>query len=123
MRRRLPSQSALPMRRRDRATSGWGIALAALGAGLCAVPLFDLLGFEFCFALALAASFAGAHVGAEVVDARRRSPVAAAPAEGATLFLRAWARGLGLLLVPLLLGSANALRGRDCNDEAGLLCF
>lgn len=111
------------MRRRDRALIGWGIALATLGVVLCAVPLFDLLGFEFCFALGIVASFAGSHVGAEVVDARRRSPAAAVPAGVGELFFFAWGRLLGLMLVPLLLVSVNAVRVRNCNYGAGLLWF
>jgi hypothetical protein len=34
----------------------WGALLGGVGAALCLVPLFNLLGFEFAFALALVAS-------------------------------------------------------------------
>src|SRR5260221_316062 len=41
----------------------WGVLLLGLGIALCRTPLFDLLGFEFAFALALPATLAAAHLG------------------------------------------------------------
>src|SRR6185503_12972868 len=99
----------------SRRTWGWALGFAALGTALCFVPLFDLLGYEASFALALAASLAGAHLGAASVWQARAdaSPSMLAGAEarplrvvlslfGATT-LRVWA----LLLLPLFALSLN----------------
>ena len=56
---------------RDLRTIGWAIALLGLGCVLSAIPLFDLLGYEFTFALGLAAAVCGAHLGAAGVFAWR----------------------------------------------------
>ena len=50
----------------------WVLLLGGLGAGLCFVPLFNLLGYEFCLALALASSAAALHLGSLQVALSRR---------------------------------------------------
>jgi hypothetical protein len=42
----------------------WLLLLTGLAVWLCFVPLFNLLAYEFCLALALASSLAGLHLGA-----------------------------------------------------------
>lgn len=98
--------------------------LAVFAALLCFVPLFDLLGYDFCFALGLAAAFAGADVGHGVVVSAERT-------RGGTTLTSTWPKLLGraalaapgLLVVPLGLSLANALRVRNCNLDAGLVFF
>src|SRR5204862_8126228 len=98
----------------------WGGVLLALALVLCAIPLFDLLGYDFSFALGLAAAFAAADVGHGAVAAARRSgrPVALGQVVG-----RAVLGGVGLLVLPLAASLLNALRVRNCNLLSGLAFF
>ena len=50
----------------------WGGVLALAALALDFVPLFDLLGFDFSFAIGLGASFVAADVGHGAVTAARR---------------------------------------------------
>ena len=107
----------------------WALALAGLSAGLCFVPLFSLLGYEFCLALALAASLAAAHLGSVWVAHARASdegmmlsltgPVRAT----LTLLGRGAAAAALLLALPLGLICLNALRVRNCDLAEGLSWF
>ena len=82
--------------------------------GLCCVPLFDLLAYEFCFVLGLVTAALTPWLG-----------LAMAQAPGRTLrtFLRAWALAWLHLLLPLTIIAANAWRVRNCNPGDGLLWF
>ncbi|HEU5055454.1 MAG TPA: hypothetical protein VFU21_02970, partial [Kofleriaceae bacterium] len=108
--------------------------MTLLGGVLCFVPLFNVLGYEFAFAMALAASLAAADLGAAL--ARRLAATAERDAGDATAAdLLPGARtvlGLGgaaavlalaLLVPPLLLVSANALRVRNCDWAFGFECY
>src|SRR5690349_2337239 len=109
----------------------WAAAFLTLGASLCFVPLFDVLGYEFCLALALAASFAGAHLGAVApwYDRRERaaSAVTAAAARPGATVARLWAgttaRLWAALGAPLAAIAVNGLRVRNCAWAAGLAWF
>ncbi len=82
---------------------------------LCALPLGQLLGYEFCAALALASSFVSVLVGIDAVA----EPIQSV----ANLALRATLRSSALLLLPLLTSLLNAFRVRNCNLSAGLIWF
>jgi hypothetical protein len=106
-----------------RRTLVWAVLLTGLTAWLCFVPLFDVLGFELAFAVAIAASLAAADLGAKVVAEARRV-ASGGPALGpagtvALLYLLAALRGLALLVVPLVVACLNALRVRNCDFAAG----
>jgi tetratricopeptide (TPR) repeat protein len=117
--------------KRVRVERAWGAILFVVGAALCFVPLFDVLGYEWCLAMAIVASLAGAHVAALGVgrERRERAPSAVTAAEArpgatvarlwctATLSLWAW---LSLPLVAIL---GNALRVRNCDVAAGIGWF
>lgn len=130
----------------SRRTWIWAAVLAALAIGLAFVPLFDTVGYEFSFAMALAASFAAADLGAAL--ARRltaASAPGAAPGEPAAqtdtarhplpdgptagfrvVFSAAGAAalvGLALIVVPLALMALNGLRVRTCAWGFGLACY
>jgi tetratricopeptide (TPR) repeat protein len=98
----------------------WGVALAVLGVVLCGVPLFDLLGYDFSFALGLATAFGAADVGHGTVTAARRAgrPITLLP-----LVARAVVAALALLPVPLLFSVINGLRVKNCNLPSGLAFF
>ncbi|MBI2897060.1 MAG: hypothetical protein HYY06_26115 [Deltaproteobacteria bacterium] len=103
----------------------WLLVVALLGVALQLVPLFDLLGYELSFAAALVASLGAGLVGAglpaEILrrgthpDRARRAAVTLV---GAALF----AAGL-MLLPPLVLSSANALRVPNCDWVEGLTFY
>ena len=105
--------------------------LFAVGAALCFVPLFDVLGYEWCLAMAVASSLAGASIGALAVGRERQertaSAVTAADAHaGATVAALWWTatrRVWAGLLLPLAAILLNALRVRNCDLAAGIGWF
>jgi hypothetical protein len=98
----------------------WAVVLALLAASLDFAPLFNVLGYDFAFAIGLATALAGVDVGHGVVSAVRRSGRSSAPPRvAAEAIVATWA----LLALPLLLSLANALRVRNCNLGAGLAFF
>jgi hypothetical protein len=102
----------------------WAALLAALAAVLDFVPLFDLLGYDFAFAIGFAAALAGVDIGHGVMTGAR--PSRGGPASGqilARIFGRAGALAGATLLLPLVLSLANAARVRNCSFAAGLGFF
>ena len=101
-------------------TPCWAFLLALLAASLDWVPLFDVLGYDFCFALGLLAGLAAADIGQGTVAAARRAGRAAS---SLGLVGQAMAASLAVLLFPLLLSLANVVRVRNCNVPSGLAFF
>src|SRR5579863_7981962 len=102
----------------------WGGVLALLALALDFVPLYDLLGYDFAFAIGFGASLAGVDIGQGVL-ARARATLGRTPAGGelARVFGQAAALTAATLLLPLLLGLANAVRVRNCSLSVGLAFF
>jgi tetratricopeptide (TPR) repeat protein len=99
----------------------WGAALALLGGALCFVPLFNLLSYEFSFAVGLVAAFGAAHLAVHLVARARAAAEIATPWR---LYGWALAANLGLLLVaPLLLVTLNAARVKVCDYWGGLAFY
>lgn len=98
----------------------WGALLAGLAGALCFVPLFDLLGYDFAFAIGLGAALAAVDIGHGAVVAARRTGRTLAVGRMALI---AAAGALAVLALPLLLSLANALRVRNCNIAAGLTFY
>jgi hypothetical protein len=127
-------RAALLAQLRARRTWIWAALLALLGGVMCAIPLFNTLGYEFAFAMAIASSVASADLAAALT--RRLAQVAESdPGDAAdidllpgarTVFTLAAAAGLlalALLVPPLLLVSANAIRVRNCDWGFGFACY
>lgn len=95
-----------------RAERLWAVVLAGVALVLCFVPLFDLLAFEFAFALGIPVAICAGLIGTR--------------AEGATAWRR-WGVGarqaLILAAIPLPIISLNALRVRNCDYLEGLLFY
>jgi hypothetical protein len=95
--------------------------LAVVGVALCFVPLFGALGYEWSLAMALAASFAGAAIGAARCTAWR-----AAGGGGArgVIVLRLYGGAVASLAIALVLPLAavllNGLRVPACDRLGGL---
>jgi len=100
----------------------WGAILAALALLLDFVPLFDLLGYDFSFAVGLCTALAAVDIGQGAVAAARASQEREGePAPDLwRLTGRALAGGLGVLIAPLLLSGLDMVRVRNCNVPAGL---
>ena len=98
----------------------WAGALALLAALLDFAPLFNVLGYDFAFAIGLATALVGVDMGHGAVRSAQRSGRAVSPVKvAAEAIVATWA----LLVLPLLLSLANALRVRNCNVGAGLAFF
>jgi hypothetical protein len=98
----------------------WAVLLGVLAVALQFVPLFDVLGYDFCFALGLAAALAAVDVGHGLVAVRGR------PADGAAVTRLCWVAcgtAAALLALPLLISIANAVRVRNCSFAAGFGFF
>jgi hypothetical protein len=107
------------------ALSFWLVATAALGASACFVPLFETLGYELSLACSLFASLGAGHVAATIaprIRAGKMPPLGKGRAV-ASLYGRALAAGLKLLVAPLALSLLNTLRVPPCNLAEGALFF
>ena len=80
----------------------------------CFIPLFDLLGYEASFAVALLAAPTSYAIGSAVASESRRSRRA---------LPRAWATTLLVLGVPWLILTLNAVRVRNCDYGEGLAFY
>ena len=92
----------------------WTLVLLGASIALSFTPLFDVLGFESCFALGALAALAGG------LGARPRAPRGVGPAG---LVARGVVRGWLMLVGPLVVISLNALRVRNCSFASGLAWF
>lgn len=109
----------------------WTLFLFLLALGLCAVPLFNLLGYESSLVLAVAASLAGVRQGVHAVQRTRLRlrPIDGEHADTAPLkavlrcYGRALAPALAMLVLPLLVLLLNSIRIRNCNYLSGLGFF
>lgn len=100
----------------------WALAMLALSVGLTFVPLFDLLGYDFSFAIGLVTAFAAADIGQGVVAAARRDRDQGdtrASWSLSALVSRAAVASLLLLVLPLVVICLNAFRVRNCNFAVG----
>jgi hypothetical protein len=98
----------------------WAGVLVLLAAALDFAPLFNVLGYDFAFAIGLATALAGADIGHGAVGAARRIERQVSPPRvAAEAIVATWA----ILAVPLLISLANAFRVRNCNLGAGLAFF
>ncbi len=86
----------------------------ALGIGLCFVPLFNLLAYEFAFAVCILAAPTGLAIG-------MGAGKSIGPARQA--ILATWGIAVLHLVPPLIFISLNALRIQNCNYWEGLSFF
>jgi tetratricopeptide (TPR) repeat protein len=103
--------------------------LALVALGLCRVPLFGVLGFEFSFVMALLASLAGADLGSTLVRRARARSVPALQRSLETrraiahLLLGVAAIVTAALILPVLIVSLNAVWVRNCDWWFGIECY
>ncbi len=107
----------------------WALSLALLGIILAFVPLFWVLGFEFAFIIAVVVSIASIDLGQALVSQLRDVKIApsARAIHSGHLLVNLWlysAAAASLLLVaPLAISCANALRIRNCDFFFGFKSF
>jgi tetratricopeptide (TPR) repeat protein len=112
----------------------WAAALFLCAVGLCAVDLFNLLGYESSLVLALLASLAGVRQGVHAVTVYRQrvarekdglgEQAEATPLQAVlSCYGRALLPALALLVLPLCVLLLNGLRVRNCNYLGGLQFF
>ncbi len=97
-----------------RAEQVWAVVLIGVGVALCFVPLFDLLAFEFSFALGIPVTFCAGWLGVRAGREVEEAPGA---------WWAAVRTGLALAALPLLPITLNALRIRNCDYVEGLLLY
>jgi hypothetical protein len=102
----------------------WAGVLTALALILDFVPLYDVLGYDFAFALGLPAALAGVDIGQGVLArARQARGGLESGRDLPRIFGEACALAAGTLVLPLGVSLANAARVRNCNFAAGLGFF
>ncbi len=104
----------------------WFVAFGVLALVLANVPLFDILAFEFCAAMALSISFVGAHVTLTTLQQMRRDPEALTGPPRQIVFRCFWNAlifNTSLFVLPLGIILLNAFRARNCNFGEGFLFF
>jgi tetratricopeptide (TPR) repeat protein len=103
---------------------GLGLLLVTAGILAC-VPLFNLLGYEFCAAISLMLSITAGPVA--IGAARRRAAILSGDASPQWVVARVYLHGLILnlatLVLPLAVILLNALRVKNCNPGVGFLFF
>lgn len=98
--------------------------MALLGALLCFIPLFNILGYESSAALGAVGGFLVAWLTAHSLRDLERGVLASdSPEDLLARFARLYARHLLLLLAPLGLLLLNALRVPNCDPLAGVAFF
>ncbi len=100
----------------------WALVLALCALILNFVPLFNLLGYDFAFAIGIVTSFAAADMGHGAVTRARVSPGRPTPSVF-TLMARAVACAWASLALPLALSALNGLRVRNCSFSTGLAFY
>lgn len=106
----------------------WSAILAVLTLVLCAVPLFNLLAYEFCLVLSPLVSIAALHLGVRTIVHSRREPRDSVSSrssirELAAHSFRSQCHALGLLVIPLCLILLNGLRVKNCDPLEGVAFF
>ncbi len=98
----------------------WAGILVGVALVLGALPLFDVLGYDSAFVLGLVAALAGVDLGHGAIGAARRH---GRDVSSLRLVGEGCLAALAVLVLPLLLSAAGALRVRNCNLGAGLAFF
>lgn len=104
----------------------WFTVFGVLALVLTNVPLLDILAYEFCALMALAISFAGAHVTLTTLQQMKRNPEALAGPPRHIVFRCFWNAlvfNASLLVLPLGIILLNAFRVKNCDIGEGLLFF
>ena len=99
------------------------VLMTLLGAVLCFIPLFNILGYESSAAIGVVGGFITAILTARAMSALERGPLTATTEHLQARFGRLFLEHTALLLPPWLLLSLNAMRVVNCDYSTGLLFF
>ncbi|RKU25735.1 hypothetical protein C6497_15355 [Candidatus Poribacteria bacterium] len=104
----------------------WVIFICIVSLFLCTIPLFNILGFEFCAVITICITFAGAHVAMIQLHAMLMNP---GNLQGSSSqFILRWfyntlKSNILLLIIPLIIILLNSLRIKNCNYTDGFFYF
>ena len=104
----------------------WVILFCTISIFLCTIPLFNILGFEFCAVITLCISFAGSHVAMIQLQVMLMNPDNLQGSSSQfTLrwFFNTLKSNLLLLIIPLIIILLNSLRIKNCNYIDGFFYF
>ena len=104
----------------------WVIFFCTVSLLLCTIPLFNILGFEFCAVITLCISIAGPHVAMTQLQAMLKNPDNLQGSSSQFIF-RCFYTTLKsnflLLIIPLIIILLNSLRIKNCNYIDGFFYF
>lgn len=104
----------------------WFTGFVCVSCVLTTVPLFNILGYEFCAIVTLYISFAAAHVAITEIQVLKKKPELLSGSPKRVVFdclIRALYATAILLIVPLVIILLNSLRVKNCNYSEGLLFY
>lgn len=104
----------------------WVLFFTALTLLLCTIPLFNILGFEFCAVMTICIAFAGSHVAMTHVQAMKNNPDSLSGLNSICIlrcYLRTLQSNFLLLTIPLCIILLNAERVKNCNYIEGFFFF
>lgn len=104
----------------------WFVSLKGLGLLLSCLPLFNLLGFEFCTVVAIGISFAAAQNAIVAVQRFKSQPYSLKGSSHQVvmgLFWMAFVSSVILLVAPLVIVSLNAQRVKNCDLLQGFAFY
>lgn len=103
----------------------WAGVAIALGAVLCFIPLFGVLGYELAFAMAIVGSICGLDVGAAYARALAAQPPA--PSTAGLTLVRGAAVGAGLavgiVVIPAVICAIHGLWAPTCDWTFGVWAY
>ncbi len=104
----------------------WVIFFFTVSLLLCTIPLFNILGFEFCAVITICVSIAGSHVAMTQLQVMLKNPDNL-QGSSSQFILRCFYTTLKsnflLLIIPLIIILFNSLRIKNCNYLDGFFYF
>ncbi len=104
----------------------WFAGFVGLSFILTTIPLFNILGYEFCAIVTLCISFAAAHVAITEIHVLKKQPELLSGSPKRVVLeclIRALYANAILLIVPLVIILLNSLRVKNCDYSEGFLFY
>lgn len=104
----------------------WFAGFVGLSCVLTTIPLFNILGYEFCAIVTLCISFAAAHVAITQIHVLKKKPELLSGSPKRVVLeclIRTLYANAILLIVPLVIILLNSLRVKNCDYSEGFLFY